>query len=722
LEQLEDRTVPSFLAPVNYDIGPGTFNLTVGDFNGDGLLDLLTTTTSGDTTSLAVLLNNGDGTFQPPVRSGPIGRFFYTVADLTGNGLSDVVASAPDGNVAAFLSNGDGTFQPPLEIPNTNQVTVMAVGDLNGDGIPDLVTRGGAGVNVYMGNGDGTFRALASYTLPVGGPVRGVIADFTGDGIPDLLVVDTGDSRHGEPPGVNVLVGNGDGTFQSPVRTPDRLAGSCRYLVAADLRNDNVADLVFVDVNSEHLYVQLNNGDGTFQDPVQVFADPAIGRVTVVDVNGDGIPDVLVPHAGGLVHVLLGNGDGTFQFGPDRFVGTDLSEFGETVFAHFNGDGNLDLATIVGAYTPSSVGVRFANPDGTFQTTPTYPAGPLPGGFVLGDFNNDGIPDLAMIDNLPMGTVRVFQGNGDGTFAAPQIFSVGPNSVNMTSGYFDRSGNLDLAVVTSAGVDILLGNGDGTFQPAGTYATGVNPLGVAVGDFTGDGNFDLAVVNGRTSDSYNGSVSILLGNGDGTFQPARNMALGDWPYAIAVGDFRGDGHMDLAVVNHIGRGVTVFLGNGDGTFQPGQRYTVGNNPRAVKVGDFTGSGRDDLVVANDDANTVSVLLSNPDGSFQMAMNYTAGIVPEALVVADLTGSGRLDIAVVVQEGVYVLAGQGDGSFQVPNIAYSTASWLSGSIAAGDLTGDNFEDLVVATNSFGDGTFTVLLNAGGSSPHGYRNRS
>jgi hypothetical protein len=308
--------------------------------------------------------------------------------------------------------------------------------------------------------------------------------------------------------------------------------------------------------------------------------------IAVADLNGDGIPDVVVTNAGGAdtVTVLLGNGDGTFQAGT------------------------------------------------------SYPAGHQPASVAVGDFNGDGIPDL-VVGNGFRYNVSVLLGNGDGSFQAPvsydASFGLTGYVESVAVGDFTGNGILDLAVESQSSVSVLLGNGDGTFQPPQVYPVsgGVVPnTGLAVGDFTGNGVLDIVTRTGE----------LLLGNGDGTFQPAIGLGFGG--SSIVAGDFNGDGNLDLAVTNY-GNTVSVLLGNGDGTFQAPLTYTVGSGPASVAVGDFNGDGVPDLAVANQGSANVSVLLGNGDGSFQAALNYAVGTAPWPVGAGDFNGDGFPDLAV-----------------------------------------------------------------------------
>ncbi len=288
--------------------------------------------------------------------------------------------------------------------------------------------------------------------------------------------------------------------------------------------------------------------------------------------------------------------------------------------------------------------------------------------------------------------------------------SAGPSA--LTTGDWNGDGRLDLAVANSGAntVSILTGNGDGTFAGKVDYATGNQPAGIAAGDFNHDGIADLAIVN-----QGDDTVSILLGTGGGAFGAAQVFATGNQPVAVVAADLNADGNLDLAVANRADGTVSILLGNGDGTFAAHLDYAAGPNPSALAAADFNGDGKLDLAVANDftPGGTVTVLLNYGDGSYLPGVAYATGD-SVALLAADLNGDGIMDFAAVnhLAQTLSVYLGNGSGGFKLgPSQATVLSPGPSG-LAAADVNADGTLELLVANNS-GSG-LTALQNSNAAS--------
>jgi len=355
-----------------------------------------------------------------------------------------------------------------------------------------------------------------------------------------------------------------------------------------------------------------------------------------------------------------------------------------------------------------------------------------PGGAMsvaVGDVNLDGKPDLVVANQSPA-TVSVLLGNGDGTFQAAMTYDSGAGAGGISESVavadLNGDGKPDLVVgsdtVYGPAVGALLGNGDGTFQPAFTYP-GLGFWSVAVADVNSDGKPDVIA-----DSQFGNDVAVALGNGDGTFQsPVSYGAGGTYPMGVAIADVNGDGRPDLLVANwwvgwpNTEGTVGVLLGNGDGTFQPAVVYDSGGTTAySVAVGDLNGDGKPDMVVTNYGSQTVGVLFGNGDGMFQPVVTYYAGGGdPTSAAFADADGDGKLDVLVAnVNTGgdgtVGVLLGNGDGTLQ-PVVTYDTggSGGLSQGLAVADLNGDRKPDLAVA--NFGNSAVGVLLHTSGPAP-------
>ncbi|QDL11410.1 hypothetical protein DP113_29260 [Brasilonema octagenarum UFV-E1] len=329
-------------------------------------------------------------------------------------------------------------------------------------------------------------------------------------------------------------------------------------------------------------------------------------------------------------------------FSTPTYYGVGSNPFSITT-EDFNGDGLPDLA--VGNYGSDNVSVLLNNGSGGFGTATNFAVGLRPRSVTTGDFNGDGLPDLAVpIIGSGGGTVSVLLNNGSGGFGTATNYQAGLGPISVTTGDFNSDGLLDLAVANNSSndVSVLLNNGSGGFGTATNFAVTSSPQSVTTGDFNGDGKLDLAVAS--YSDSNN--VSVLLNNGDGGFGTATNYQAGSNPYSVTTGDFNGDGKLDLAVVNISSSNVSVLLNNGSGGFGTASNFAVGLTPNTVITGDFNGDGKLDLATANVSSSNVSVLLNNGSGGFGTAMNFRVGpnSGPISVTTADFDSDGKLDLA------------------------------------------------------------------------------
>ena len=493
--------------------------------------------------------------------------------------------------------------------------------------------------------------------------------------------------------------------------------------------------------------------------------DTDVVAQVVADFNNDGIPDVATcnGYSPGTANILLGNGDGTFR----EALSYDAGEGPEDIAAaDFDGDGNLDIVVADHGnnfddplYGGNVVSVQYGNGDGTFRNWTEFKAGSFPNSVAVGDFNNDGHPDIVVANDKPrVGSVSVLINRGDGTFPAPVAYTTPLDAKVVVAGDFNGDGNVDLAVGASShyAVSVLLGNGDGTFQayqdfatsdPAdlivvadfngdskldlvtgaryaqarfsvlfgngdGTFeapidtATVLNPMGLAAGDVDADGITDVAVVESSTI------ISIFQGNGDGTFEtPPLNYGAG---YSVSMADFDRNGTIDLVSAAELDRdsggngdfGIAVLPGNGDGTFQA--RTELPGSSVSEATGDVNGDGKPDIVAT--DHVIVSVLLNTGRGNFPTGTDYPTGTYPEGVTLGNVNKDGDLDIVVTnrTDNSISVLLGNGDGTFQ-PHSDFATATAPSGVLLT-DFNNDGITDVATA-NQTSPGTVSILLGAG-----------
>ena len=406
------------------------------------------------------------------------------------------------------------SFGKPIEFGTEKYPQDEAIGDLDGDGHPDLVVANwGAGtVSVLRGAGDGTFESPSPFPYGVGGRPDGVaIADFNGDGIPDV-------AASSEASGLAVLLGTGGGDFEPAVNY--RTGGAARGLAVADLNGDGQPDIAVVG-GGEGVSILLNNGDGTFASDGSMYVGANSYAIAIEDFNGDGVPDLAV---------------------------VNLSEDG--------------------------VAVALGNGDGTFGPPVTYAVGNFPIGIAVGDFNDDGSPDLA-VTNTGSESVSILFGTGSGSFGPQVTLPVANTPTGIAAGDLNGDGNVDLAVTNQGErtLSLFLGDGTGSFSSQTTPKTTGSPNQVEIADLNGDGKADLTVLYESTDE---GSVLLsapaptftAVGSGPSVVeQPISDAATlsGSAPTGTITFNLYGPGDATCSFAPIFSAGSEPVTGNGEYT-------------------------------------------------------------------------------------------------------------------------------------------------------------
>jgi hypothetical protein len=426
--------------------------------------------------------------------------------------------------------------------------------------------------------------ASAGFTLHVSGAgfVSGAAVDFNGTPLATTFV----DHEHltAVVPATNVAA-----------------AGTASISIVNPAPGGGRSNVVYFQVGISNSTVSFANAPNS---PMQIYGPFAL---VASDFNEDGKPDLAIA-ASIRVSVLLGNGDGTFTAAPGSPVPVPSPPYDDfpspyagpgLAVGDFNNNGHAGL--VVGLFNNIAAAILFGNGNGTFADSPTLADTSVDNvtSITAADFNGDGFLDIVPIGTGGGASPTPLMGYGHGAFnAVDETLEIGGSSVS--AGDFNADGKLDLLIDGT----IALGNGDGTFtQGASLSVNGFS----AVGDFNGDGKLDVAVCNGPAN-----NVAIFLGDGAGNFALASNspISVGIQPEAIVAGDFNNDGKLDLAIVNSGDNTVSLLLGNGDGTFTQagGSPYPVGSFPTSIAAADFNGDGKLDLAVANSSDGTVSILI------------------------------------------------------------------------------------------------------------------
>ncbi len=619
------------------------------------------------------------------------------VGDLDGDGRPDlVVINSYDNFISVLLNRGLGHFAPRADYVVGNRPIRVAIGDLDGDGKPDLaVANHFAGtVSVLINEGGGRFGPKSD--LLTGTQASAVaIADLDGDGQNDLAVTDDTKAT------LAVLVNNGGGHFG--MARPYTTDASPVAIAIGDFDGDGKPDLATGDFGSgQAISVFLNQGNAVF-GTAQNLAFPNglhAAFLAAGDLDGDGKVDLVGGNAQGgtIAFATFHNTGSGFAAGtPYNSAGGGYYTTG-LALADLNGDGKLDVALGSG----TNFLVYLNQGAGAFPATPAqYAAGGNTALVAAADLNGDGKLDLATQTDQHL--LTLLWNAGAGSYTAQKNTSAGKFSPGvLLTDDFNRDGRPDVALLdgSGTGVAVMLNAGGGAFAAAVPYAASFGTL--ASGDVDGDGFPELIVANSNTN-----VVSVLHNDGHGAFPTRSDYPTGTRPYGVVVGDLDGDGKRDLAVVHNGDSTVGVFLNSGTGTFPSRSDRPVAASPSAIAIADLDGDGKLDLAITSSSDNLVELLFNQGGAVFSIEDATTVGN-PQAIAIADLDGDGKAEVIAGSSGTIGVHRNLGARTF-APHIEYPTGPGANATaLAIGDLDGDCRPDVIAGKNGV-----EVHFNAGGA---------
>jgi len=631
------------------------FQVTIADLNGDRLGDLAYVHFDRTTTYLSALtvrLRSASGTFGPAVDYGDIAYgAAFAFADIDGDGDPDLVSfgvtESGDYDLLVRRNPGDGSFGAATHTPLGPDGDALAVGDVDGDGKPDLVTAGYSSghINVLRNLGAGAFALPVSHAA---GTTVGsvVLVDADGDGKLDVAVTSYGDL----PPyewsqgSVNVLRNIGNGNFAAPTSYP--VGGEPLALAAGDLNADGKPDMVVANFDTRDVSVLFGQGSAGPAGEIRVAAGSFPFQVVAAELNGDGKADIVVGSDNGEASVLLsGKGFAASEtpspFRPGLMLVGDLPS--GVALGDLNGDGNPDLTWTDGRN--GRLGLELNTGTGTFaDPIEMLEDGEWPQAVAIGDVNGDGRPDLVSGGSSGL---QVLLTRADRTLAPPvlSVEYVGLSAIAL--GDLNGDGKADVVLGKDGELRVVFGAGDGTFRGGAIYPRGQGDVSLALGDLTGDGKPDLVVATGGETRT----VNVLFNNGNGGFADEFTLTTGGAPAGVAIADLDGDGKPDLAVASIADvwcpgpmGGVSIFFNAGD-TFAAPLHLARGSY-NGVVAADLDRDGKLELAATND-AGTLEIFTI---AGAAFPARYTAPAFPSALVAGDLDGDGRIDLAVTSRLG------------------------------------------------------------------------
>ncbi|HEY0404481.1 MAG TPA: VCBS repeat-containing protein [Pyrinomonadaceae bacterium] len=583
------------------------------------------------------------------------------VGDFNSDGKPDLAtANHTANNVSILLNLGGGVYGAPNIYPAGDGPMFVVTGDFNSDGKLDLAiaNRNTNDVSILQGNGDGSFGAPANYAVG-SEPSAIALGDFNSDTKLDLAISNSTSTF------VSILLGTGAGTFTAGANVPviGSEGGNPFSIVAGDLNNDGKQDLLVAEYNSTTSEVAIlpGVGNGTFGPKVSLTGVGSAYSVAVADFNADGKLDIVTADLRnngaqtGFLFIIFGNGTYNTSGSKTQYnlVGGDPIRI---AIGDFNNDGRPDVATAnFGAMQLNTVSLflhtnmvgGINNQEDVFYVV----SGTTPIAVVAADLNGDSKTDLVSAD-YNTSNLSVFLNPGAGNFPAPVPFFVNPPSFDtnlkaILTADVNSDGKQDILTVSGA-VAVSLGDGAGGFGAATNAGVSVRPNDagqrpVALADFNNDGKVDIAALDPGS----NFQLEALLGNGNGTFGSRKQLIVGTFAQYLVAGDFNNDGKQDIAAVsNSTPNTITIFLGAGTGSFTFASNNNLGAGGSFIITKDFNSDGKLDLAAVTSGSNPgINILLGNGAGAFtQTPPLVAAGTVPFYLASADFNLDGKQDLA------------------------------------------------------------------------------